>query len=107
MNNLIILQMPDFQCLYLDQVEAVVVVDCLRGGVCPVHTVEGEAFWFGIWLEGKTTFIGDFVALETWETNIFLLLFSIQIVIFNEYLVWVVYWAHICRTVGVNHILKI
>ena len=57
--------MPDFQCLYLDQVEAVVVVDCLRGGVCPVHAVEGEAFWFSIWLEGKTTFIGDCVGVET------------------------------------------
>ena len=65
LNNLIILQTSVVQCLYLDQVEAVVVVDCLRGGVCPVHAVEGEAFWFGIWLEGKTTFIGDFVGVET------------------------------------------
>ena len=36
---------------YLDQVKAIVVVDRLCGGVCPIHTVEGETFRLRIWLE--------------------------------------------------------
>ena len=37
----------------LDQVEAIVVVDGLGGGVGAVHTVEGEALGLSVGLEGE------------------------------------------------------
>ena len=38
---------------HLHQVEAVIVVDGLRGGVDAVHAIEGEALRVGVWLHRR------------------------------------------------------
>ena len=41
------------------------------------------------------------------KKSIHMFAFGIWTLIFNEYLIWVVYWADICWPVCVHHILKI
>ena len=94
-------------CLYLDQIKSVVVVDRLCCRVCPIHTVECETFRLRIWLEEGNIILWwilkryvCFWLYMFWWSNIWAKMF-------NEYLVWVVYWADICWPIRVHYILEI